>query len=212
MYVLLSDKAPFGGLSCGEDPQTVALNIRRGTFKFAPASAWELISDECKQFVSSLLNTDPKKRPSAEEAQISQWMQRWTIKGDNEEINALSPKTIKALMEFKNVTQMQQRLFEVLSFTLRSEQIVQLRKEFQKLDLFGDGEISVEAFKRALIGTTDASLTELDVEAMFDSLRVQKSASKVSWHEFLAASISSENVDDRNMRLAFNRLDSQRRG
>ena len=50
------------------------------------------------------------------------------------------------------------------------------------------------------------------IDAGFDAIKVRKSASTFRWHEFLGAGIFLAHVDDRNMRLAFDRLDQEAKG
>lgn len=213
-YLLLSGETPFGGLD-GENMQLVKSNIIRAQVSFKPADVWDRVSEVGKQFTKTLLNQDPTMRPTAKEAQRCEWIQVWAKK-DADEGNELNPKTVGALLEFKQASDLQKLLSEVLSFTLLPEQIVDLRKEFEKMDVHGDGEITLGSLKRVLVQNAEVGalggLTEEEVEDIFDSLRVRKSEPKIRWHEFVAASLSQEHYDDRNLRLAFGRLDSQRKG
>ena len=111
---------------------------------------------------------------------------------------------------------MRKLLCEVLSFTLLPEQIVHLRTAFTKYDIDGSGEISLEGLKTVLMEHANAgslgALTEEEVMEIFDAMRVRKSETKIHWHEFIAAGLSQCKVDDRNLRLAFNRLDREHKG
>lgn len=111
---------------------------------------------------------------------------------------------------------MQKILSEVLSFTLLPEQIVDLRAEFEKIDTDGDGEISLQSLKKVLMENAEAgslgALTEQEIEDIFDAIRIRKSEPTIRWHEFLAAGLSQAKIDDRNLRLAFDRLDAERKG
>jgi calcium-dependent protein kinase len=190
-------------------------NIIRAKLIFKPKELWDTVSEEAKSFVKVMLNPDPKLRPSAREAQQSDWIQVWSKK-DVKEAAPLSLDTVTSLMKFKESSDMQKLLSEVLSFTLLPEQIVELRREFEKIDAEGDGEISLSALKHVLLENAEVgalgALTEKEVEDIFDSIRVRKSEPRIRWHEFLAAGLSQARVDDRNLRLAFDRLDVQRRG
>ena len=215
-FLLLCGETPFGGLD-GENLQIVKHNIMRANVSFVPKDKWDLVSEEGKAFVKSLLNIDASKRPTAKEAQRCTWIQEWAKKGSKEG-NRLSQETVEALINFKESSEMQKLLSEVLSFTLLPEQIVDLRKEFEKLDSHGDGEITLGSLKRILIQNAEVgalgALTEKEVEEIFDSIKlpVRKAETTIRWHEFLAASLSQAKVDDRNLRLAFDRLDTQRKG
>ncbi|KAL7570217.1 hypothetical protein ACA910_020644 [Epithemia clementina (nom. ined.)] len=213
-YLLLSGETPFGGLD-GEHPLLVKQNIQRAHLAFEPADLWESVSSDAIAFVKRLLKGDPAMRPTAREAQRDNWIQIWAKK-DAKAGNKLNPKTIEALMAFKEQSDMQKLLSEVLSFTLLPEQIVELRAEFQKMDTDGTGEISLKAMKMVLLQNAEAGalggLTEQEIESLFEAIRVRKSDPTIRWHEFLAAGLSQAKIDDRNLRLAFDRMDTQRKG
>ena len=80
----------------------------------------------------------------------------------------------------------------------------------------GSGEISLAALKQVLMTNAGAgslgALTEEEVEDIFNAMRVNKAETRIHWHEFIAAGLSQCQVDDRNLRLAFERLDSDHKG
>jgi len=211
-FLLLSGDTPFGGLD-GESLLKVKENIMRAEVNF-DNEAWDNVSDAGKAFVKRLLEPDPRKRPTAKEVQRDDWLRVWSKRDSMD--GTLNPKTITALMDFKKCSDMKKLLSEVLSFTLMPEQIVDLRREFELMDTDGDGEISLHSLKTVLMQNAEAgslgALTEQEVEELFDSLRVDKTETTIRWHEFLAAGLSQAKVDDRNLRLAFDRLDVHRKG
>ena len=110
---------------------------------------------------------------------------------------------------------MRRLLHEVLSFTLLPEQIVELREEFQKIDTDNDGEITLEELKDVLMnrgGGALGGITEAEVEDLYSALKVNKTDSTIRWHGFIAAGLSQCQVDNRNLQLCFDRLDSDRKG
>lgn len=139
-----------------------------------------------------------------------------SAKQDAAEGARLNERTVSALLAFKESSDMQKILSEVLSFTLLPEQIVDLRAEFEKIDTNGDGEISLQALKQVLMENAEAgslgALTENEIEDVFDAIRIRKSEPTIRWHEFLAAGLSQAKIDDRNLRIAFDRLDADRKG
>jgi calcium-dependent protein kinase len=124
-----------------------------------------------------------------------------------------SSSLVRLSQEYSDMRKM---LCEVLSFTLLPEQIVELRGEFEKMDHDGDGEISLSALKHVFMESAESgclgALTEVEVEEIFNALRVRKTEPTIRWHEFIAASLSQCNFDERNLRLAFDRLDYDRKG
>lgn len=214
-YLLLSGETPFGGVD-GESLFSVRSRIMKGHCEFEPAEIWDHVSDEAKNFIKRLLDPDSATRPTAKEAQRDPWLQTYGRRDFENGRNSLSPNLCQALIEFKEYSNMRKFLCEVLSFTLLPEQIVYLRQEFEKVDPDGEGEISLATLKQVLKESAEdgalGALTEGEVEGIFDALRVRKTEATIRWHEFIAAGLSQCNFDDRNLRLAFDRLDADRKG
>lgn len=215
-YLLLSGEPPFGGCGGPETLIQVRDNILRGAFEFEPADVWEDVSQEAKDFIKSLLVVDPVNRPTAREAKESEWLKMWSKKENGGRVSAINPNVVKALVGFKEYSDMRKLLCEVLSFTLLPEQIQDLRREFEKYDQEGTGEITLSTLKKVLIGNASTGslggLSEDEVEDIFNAMRVRKGETSIHWHDFIAAGLSQCQVDDRNLRLAFERLDPQRNG
>ena len=208
-FLLLSGESPFGGFS-GPDPLgALRQNILQGFYSFQPREIWTFVSDEAKSFIRWLLVTDPKRRRTAAECQKSNWILNWATKHQPKD-KSLNPDVLEALLLFKEYSLMRKLFCGVLSFTLLPNQITTLRKDFHKLDVDGNGDISLTELKKVLLG----ALKESDLEDLFRAIRVRNSTSNsINWHDFLAAGISSvADLDDRNYKLAFNRLDSDHTG
>jgi calcium-dependent protein kinase len=215
-FLLLSGDPPFGGCGGPEPLLTVRASILKGAFEFEPEEIWSLVSNRAKEFITFLLVVDPKKRPTAREVQKHAWLREWASRTRTEDDNILNPNVVKALVNFKEFSDMRKLLCEVLSFTLLPDQIKDLRKEFEKMDTDGSGEISLAALKQVLVTNAGAgslgALTEEEVEDIFNAMRVKKTETRIHWHEFIAAGLSQCQVDDRNLRLAFERLDNDHKG
>lgn len=215
-YLLLSGDPPFGGCGGPESLFQVRSNILQGKFEFEPADVWEHVSHEAMDFIRMLLVTDPNLRPTAKQCQKSPWLKEWANKETKHSDSRLSANVVKALVNFKEYSDMRKLLCEVLSFTLMPDQITDLRKEFEKLDTDGSGEISLNGLKKVLMQEAGAgslgALGEDEVEDIFNAMRVRKTETQIHWHEFIAAGLSQCKVDERNLRLAFDRLDSDHKG
>jgi calcium-dependent protein kinase len=101
------------------------------------------------------LVVDPLKRPTAQQAKESKWLKMCSNnENDNNggEDSMINPNVVNALVGFREYSDMQKLLCEVMSFTLLPEQIQGLRKEFEKYDKEGIGEISLSTLKNVLIG------------------------------------------------------------
>ncbi|KAL7433533.1 hypothetical protein ACHAXM_003735 [Skeletonema potamos] len=215
-YLLLSGEPPFGGCGGPETLMEVRDNILRGEFAFEPEDIWETVSKEAKEFIKTLLVLDPMKRPTAQQCSNLKWLKMWKNRENNGTELRLNPAVVKALVGFKEYSDMRKLLCEVLSFTLLPEQIEGLRKEFELYDVEGTGEISLSTLKKVLIGNASTGslggLSEEEVEDIFNALRVRKGEATIHWHDFIAAGLSQCQVDERNLRLAFERLDQEHKG
>jgi len=216
-YLLLSGETPFGGCD-GENLMEVRENILQGSFAFEPEDTWEGVSELAKDFIRRLLVVDYRQRPSAKDIIRHEWIERVNAYdiSDSMHGSGLNPNVVRALVSFKEYSDMRKLLLEILSFTLLPDQIIELREDFEKLDANGDGEVSLEEFKGMLLENAEAgclgALTNEEVEQIFDAMRVRKTETTIRWHEFIAAGLSQCKIDERNLRLAFNRLDIERKG
>jgi len=214
-YLVLSGDPPFGGCGGPEPMGLVRNNILAGNFKFEPEDIWADVSEDGKNFIRSLLVTNPKERLTARQAQKSKWIQEWATE-DGKHDNKLNPSVVKALATFKEYDDIHKLFCQMVSFALLPEQIQDLRKEFEKLDKDGSGEISIDNLKQVLVEGAGAgslgAITEEEVEEICNSMVVRKTDRIIRWHEFIAAGMSHCKVDDRNLRMAFDRLDGDHKG
>ena len=213
-YLLLSGESPFGGAGEGEDPRQVAKNILSGEVSFDDP-VWDCVSGEAIDFIKSMLVLDPKKRPRATELHDHPWlihMKRNSSIGSDES-TLLSPMVVQGLVSFKELGKTQAFLREIISFTLQPDQIAGLREEFEKIDVDGTGEISLKCFREALVANSGQHpLSEAEIEEIFAGMSIRNTDMSIRWHEFIAACLSQCHIDDRNIRLAFDRLDTERKG
>mmetsp|Transcript_9947 Transcript_9947/g.17883 ORF Transcript_9947/g.17883 Transcript_9947/m.17883 type:complete len:740 (-) Transcript_9947:138-2357(-) len=212
-YLLLSGETPFGGASDEDDLNEVKQNILSGNVSFE-SLCWDHVSEAAVDFIKSLLLLDPEERPSASELQEHPWlklMKRNSSLGNDE--SPLSPKVVNGLVSFKELSSTRKFLREIISYTLQPDQISGLHEEFEKIDCDGKGEISLSCFKEALIANSDQyPLSEPEIEAIFNGLKVRNTDLSIRWHEFIAACLSQCRIDDRNISLAFDHLDNERKG
>jgi len=211
-YLLLCGETPFGGDSADDDLYQVRQNITSGNVPFDP-DLWGNVSEEAIDFIKTLLVLDPERRPSALEAQNHPWIHSLWKKSHDCQDTTLNPKVVTGLVSFKSLSTTKRFLCEVLSFTLQPDQITGLHEEFEKMDVDGTGEISLSKFKDALLAQSDDHcLGEDEIDEMFSGLKLRDTDASIQWHEFLATCLSQCHIDDRNIRLAFERLDTERKG
>jgi calcium-dependent protein kinase len=212
-YLLLSGDTPFGGACDGEDLMEVRSRILSGQVSFEEG-IWDRVSHLAIDFIKTVLVLDPRQRPSCEELPRHPWlatMKRNSSLSDDDV--SLDPRVVSGLVSFKDMSNTSKFLCEVLSFTLQPGQITGLREEFEKLDSAGMGEISLAGLKDALLARSEEfPLTDVEIEEIFNGLKLRKRDVSIRWHEFIAACLSQCQIDERNIRLAFDRLDSEHKG
>lgn len=73
-YALISSSLPFFG-DAKDELGSLYAKIIKGDFEFRKKEVWDVVSQECKDFIRSLLNVDPETRPTATEALRSPWFE-----------------------------------------------------------------------------------------------------------------------------------------
>ena len=102
-YLLLCGNAPFGGCNGSSDKLPIVRdNILASKYSFEPAYIWDYVSEDAKDFISTLLVTDPEERPTAEECLNHRWL-RIEEEGGKEDVTC-AIKCEKVIDLFKGIT------------------------------------------------------------------------------------------------------------
>jgi calcium-dependent protein kinase len=115
-YLLLSGDPPFGGCGGPEPLLQVRSNILEGKYNFEPNEIWGNVSNSAKEFIVSLLVTDPNNRPTATDCQQLTWLRDYEEK-NGQHSHELNPNVIQSLVNFKEYSDMRKLLCEVLSLS-----------------------------------------------------------------------------------------------
>ena len=198
-YMLLSGTPPFAGNGENE----ILSRVKKGSYDLN-ISKFDKVSAHAKDFIKKLLVMDPKKRMSAKQAQEHVWLHDFDLADEPLDIGIVG-----SLRGFHQHSAMKKLVCEVLAYTLMPEQIHDLRKEFEKIDVSGTGEFTIEEFRDALAKSQHVSVEECD--QIFLDMDIEHSG-KIHWHEFIAATLNKCEYDDRNLKLAFDRLDFDHQG
>jgi calcium-dependent protein kinase len=93
LYIMLCGYPPFNG----ESEKEIMKNVMKGIYDF-PEEEWSCVSNEAKELVSKMLKYDPRKRFSAKECLLSNWIQK------NQDVTRdvkLSQNALENLKKFK---------------------------------------------------------------------------------------------------------------
>jgi len=165
LYILLAARAPFEG----KTDQEIMAKILTGKYDMSIPQLSK-ISTEAKQFINNLLQKDPNKRITAEEAINHPWFKKMQIKEKLNTITSDKMQYISNLKSFKknNILQSAALAYLVHNFS-QLNSVQELYKLFNRIDYNGDGRITKEellkGFKDYWFLDSD-SLVE-DVEKIF---------------------------------------------
>jgi len=204
VYMLLSGIPPFWGRNQSE----IQYQIFKKELTF-PESHFAGVSDLAKDFIRHLLVRDEQRRLSAEEALLHPWLA--VNKPLSIEIPlARKSEVIFSLQQFSQTNNFVRVISEIAAFNLRSEQIIQMRELFKKIDSNNSGTISIDELKTALFDGTEFDLKE--IQNLFDAINVTHSQ-EIRYHEFIAATMWNKiHFDEERFREIFDSIDSEHRG
>ena len=170
---------------------------------------WDLISDDAKDFVSSLIVLNPKERLNAKQAIEHEW-----IKNQDSLSNEIPPAELMegieaSLLNYANASELKKMALNVIAHKSSSEEIVMMRDAFHHYDTEKDGYLTYDEFHDAL---KECNLDETTLNSVFNSIDVDKSGT-ISYCEFLAAALEARtNIDEERVADAFDHLDKSDTG
>eukprot|EP01084_Bolivina_argentea_P288476 495122_1 len=139
-FILVTGQPPFNG----KNNNRIFLNIVKQSVKFPKHAK---LSDTLKDFILTLLNKDPLKRPSATKALQHPFVSGKTKLSDK----SMSQEVLGFLSQFKHESQLKKKLAEVVIHYAPKKDIEKLRKMFESVDADGDGELTVNELSSILI-------------------------------------------------------------
>ncbi|CAD8182498.1 unnamed protein product [Paramecium pentaurelia] len=196
LYILLSGEVPFPGDNTGEIEKKIVqskINLKQ--------KVWKTISEDAKNLLKKLLETDPIKRYSALQALESEWIQKQS-KSVTKEISSNEMQyRLQKLSRFCCESKMVQATFHLMiQQNLTLEKYKQLRQTFQELDKNGDGKLSMEELKAHCND-------DIDVEDLFNRVDTDKNG-YIEFTEFLTAAVDMKKLASHDqLKEAFHLLD-----
>ena len=176
-------------------------------------------SDEAKYLVSKLLQVDPTKRISAQEALEDVWFQKnlnINIIENNQNSNSFK-LFIKNITEFCAEQKLQQATLAFLVHNFApKEELNELKKIFFTFDKNGDGKLSKEEFIKGITKNNINLNTILKKDGSIEGLMKNIDSDNngyIGFEEFLIASINKEKLlTEKNLKMAFDVFDRDKSG
>jgi calcium-dependent protein kinase len=191
--------------------------ISQGTFEMSKYP-WGIISPQAKDLIRHLLQTDPTKRYSAEEAMNHSWFNTKEVK-EAQIANNIKTKSLNKLL--LNLTKYRSDNIlrcAVLAYLVHnSTQLNQAHeaiKLFNKIDKNGDGKITREELFSGFQELRKKSEEELkkEVETVFTNIDTDHNG-YIEYEEFIRAAIDKEYfLNEKFLRFAFNYFDRDHNG
>ncbi|KAG7344199.1 protein kinase domain containing protein [Nitzschia inconspicua] len=206
-YMLLT-----GGTKPFDADKNVRLRdeIRKGKYSM-DGQEWENVSQQAKDFVSSLLEYKEEKRITAEEALESPWLKFQD--NNQEELNeSVIDSVAEALITTVQEPKLKRLSMLILAHEVAESEIEHLRKAFAAMDSTKDGTIRLQEFQSIIQNSKTLNIGTDELTEVFQELDLNDTGA-ICYTDFLSATLESIAKIDKNMVAeAFDRLDVESDG
>jgi calcium-dependent protein kinase len=137
-YVLVTGRPPFWG----RENKEIIRKIIRGNVRFPSTIK---LSQNCKNFILSLLQKEPEKRMSAEQALEHPW-----IKGQDKD-REYGEEILKSLATFGKSNALKRLIVETVAANLDKKHRREYVRQFEALDLKKDGSVDWQELQAFLV-------------------------------------------------------------
>ena len=213
MYILLTGRPPFDG----NDDDEILENVKKGVFD-KQSYPYPLLSSHSKDLINKLLQYDPKKRISADQALEHPWFKTAEFK-KKDKVNTIAPELAKELIgnmtkyRSDNILKCAVIAYLVHHIT-NTEECFEASKLFIKIDLNYDGRIEKHELIQGFEKYWGISKKEAEekVELIFKNIDTDFNG-YIEYEEFVRAAVNSSIFMSRNyLKFAFNYFDRDASG
>jgi len=212
-YILLTGRPPFDG----NDDEEILKNVEKGVYD-KTSYPFPSLSALAKDLINKLLQYDPKKRISAEEALEHQWFKTAEFKR-KDKVNMISPELAKELItnmtKYKSNNMLKCAVVAYLVHHLtNTEECMEASKLFNKIDLNSDGKIEkhelIQGFQKYWGMPEDEVKEKVDI--IFANIDTDFNGF-IEYEEFVRAAVNSSIFMSQNyLKFAFNYFDRDSSG
>jgi calcium-dependent protein kinase len=141
LFLFLSGTVPFGARA--ESEEMIYHAIQREPLRFG--EEWQQISAAARELVGGLLEKDPTKRYTLEQALAHPWVHGAPDK-------PLDKSLLSSLLSFNARNKFKKIALRLVASNMTAAAVAQLRTEFMKIDVDNTGTITHKEMKQALEG------------------------------------------------------------
>jgi len=212
-YVLLGGYAPFDGHSESD----IKEEILSGEFDFDD-EVWEDVSDLCKDFIATLLEYDPKVRPTAEEALKHPFMEQDRI-AFAERLKLRESVTMRASEALRNLElfDAQSKLKQATCAFIASQLVLKEEKKkidelFRALDIQNNGRLAKDDVRTGYKTVFGKDLEQKKLDEMFKRVDYDNTG-YIEYSEFVIATMNEKDLlSNDKLKHAFNIFDADGSG
>jgi calcium-dependent protein kinase len=210
MYILLSQRPPFGG----KDDYEIMETVKTGKYDLS-SPPFDKISDSAKDLIQKALTMDVNKRITAEEALNHPWFK------DNQSKELFNKvkdtNTIKELIEnlkkYKRTSVIQET---ALAYLVRHfphiKDVVNACKLFNQIDNDDDGRITKDELFKGVNALYKSSTLQKDIDEIFKNIDMDNDGF-IGYEEFVRGAVNKEYFIQPNvLKFAFRYFDKDDSG
>ena len=201
LYILLCGYPPFNG----NDDDEIFESIKKRKFVY-PDAEWANISKEAKDLINKMLS-DPLTRLTAEQVLGHPWLVNQLNKNTKAKEIKLNFNTFKT---YSGANKLSRAVLTYIASRLTDDEVKKLKDAFQKIDVNGDGMLTLEELKNAISQNPEVHV--MNIEQIFKTIDTDNSG-VINYTEFLAASIDKRiYLQEDKLRDAFKLFDEDKSG
>lgn len=207
MHTLLIGHPPF----LGANNKEILKKVEIGKVSYE-GEKWRKISDDAKNLLKQLLEFNPDKRISAQEALSNKWITCWQNESSYFEQIVLSD-ILNNIKSFRAIEKFQQAAIAyIVHITNSSSQNHELRKIFKSFDKNGDGKLSYSEFKEGYRRVFGEFTSDEEIANIISNMDQNKDQF-IEYEEFLRISLNHQKiVNEENLKQAFKNFDVDNNG
>jgi calcium-dependent protein kinase len=201
LYILLCGYPPFNG----NDDDEIFESIKKRKFVY-PDSEWSGVSSEAKDLINKMLS-DPLTRLTAEQVLSHPWLKKQLNKDTKASEIKINFNTFKT---YSGANKLSRAVLTYIASRLTDDEVKKLKETFQKIDVNGDGMLTLEELKKAVAQNPEVHV--MNIEQIFKTIDTDNSG-VINYTEFLAASIDKKiYLQEDKLRDAFKLFDEDKSG
>ncbi|KAH9099353.1 hypothetical protein Ae201684P_018369 [Aphanomyces euteiches] len=201
-YILLCGYPPFYGDS---DPEIFA-SVRSGKYSY-DTPEWVGVSAEAKDLIDHLLLLDASKRLTAAQALQHPWLSGSAPANERN----ISGTILGSLKRFQGHNKLKKVALAVIADQMTGNEINELKKQFQKIDIDGNGVITMQELAIA-VREMGQDVLESEVFQLLQGIDIDGDGS-LDYNEFLAATMKRNMFNKQEYLMqAFNYFDTKKQG